>query len=149
VERVLGDYFRVPVRLEQFAGAWDPIPETMRSTLGVTDPVLGFGAALGTRLWRHDLRVRLLIGPLRDEQAKAFLPHGAAHAALRDMVSLFAVPSVQYEVRLLLDAPCITPLTLRTKGRDRKRLGWNSFLTGSEGRTDRPEIRSMLSLTAT
>lgn len=147
VERVLSEYFGVPVRLEEFVGAWDPVPDKMRSTLGVTDPTLGFGAALGTRLWRNDLRVRLHIGPLDEERAKAFLPQGSSHAALRDMVSLFAVPSVQYEVRLLLDEPCLKPLTLRTKGPDRKRLGWNSFLTGTAGKASRPDIRSVLRLT--
>jgi type VI secretion system protein ImpH len=146
VERVLGEYFGVPVRLEEFVGAWDPVPETMRSTLGITDPVLGFGAALGTRLWRNDLRVRLHIGPLDEESAKAFLPHGRSHAALHDMVSLFAVPSVQYEVRLLLDKPCLKPLTLRTRGQDRKHLGWNAFLTLTEGEASRADIRSVLRL---
>jgi len=148
VERVLSEYFGVPVRVEEFVGAWDPIPEKIRSTLGVTKPTLGFGAALGARAWRNDLRVRLHIGPLDDEMAKAFLPYGRSHAALKEMVSLFAVPSVRYEVRLLLDTPCLKPLTLATKAPDRKRLGLNSFLTVSAGKASRPDIRSVLRLTA-
>jgi type VI secretion system protein ImpH len=147
VERVLGEYFGVPVRLEEFIGAWDPIPAKIRSTLGVTDPTLGFGAALGARAWRNDLRVRLHIGPLDEDKAKDFLPHGRSHAALKEMVSLFAVPSVQYEVRLLLGKPCLKSLTLRTKGQDRRRLGWNSFLTGTGGKASRPDVRSVLRLT--
>jgi type VI secretion system protein ImpH len=148
VERVLSEYFDVPVRLEEFVGAWDPLPATMRSTLGVTDPTLGFGAALGARAWRNDLRVRLHIGPLDEETAKAFLPNGRSHSALTEMVSLFAVPSVQYEIRLLLAKPCLKPLTLATKGPDRRRLGLSSFLTVSAGKASRPDIRSVLRLTA-
>lgn len=148
VERVLGEYFGVPVRVEEFVGAWDPIPERMRSTLGATRPTLGFSAALGTRAWRRDLRIRLHIGPLDDDTAKAFLPNGRCHAALKEMVSLFAVPSVQYEVRLLLDKPCLKPLTLATTEADRRRLGLNSFLTVSAGKASRPDIRSVLRLTA-
>jgi type VI secretion system protein ImpH len=146
LERVLGEYFGVPVRLEEFVGAWDPIPAKIRSTLGVTHPTLGFGAALGARAWRSDLRVRLHIGPLDEEQAQAFLPHGRSHAALTEMVSLFAAPSVQYEVRLLLGEPCLKPLALRTKGQDRRNLGWNAFLTTREGKASRPDIRSVLPL---
>jgi type VI secretion system protein ImpH len=148
IARVLGDYFGVRVRLEEFVGAWDAIPAKIRSTLGVTDPALGFGAVLGTRTWRNDVRVRLQIGPLDHVQAKAFLPRGRSHAALKEMVSLFAVPSVQYEIRLLLDKRCLKPLTLRTQGQERKRLGWNTFLTGAEGKASRPDIRSLLRLTS-
>jgi type VI secretion system protein ImpH len=147
VERVLSEYFNVPVRLEEFVGAWDPLPAKMRSTLGVTNPTLGFGAALGARTWRNDLRVRLHIGPLDEETAKAFLPNGRSHSALTEMVSLFAVPSVQYEIRLLLAKPCLKPLTLATKGPDRRRLGLSSFLTVSAGKASRPDIRSVLRLT--
>ena len=147
VERVLGAYFGVPVRLEEFVGAWDPLPAKMRSTLGVTHPALGYGAALGTRVWRNDLRVRLHIGPLDEETAQAFLPHGRLHAALQEMVSLFAVPSLQYEVRLLLDKPCLKPLTLAARGPQRKRLGVNAFLTVAEGKASRPDIRSILRIT--
>jgi type VI secretion system protein ImpH len=146
VERVLSEYFAVPVRVEEFVGAWDSLPVKMRSTLGVTDPTLGFGAALGTRTWRNDMRVRLHIGPLDEEMAKAFLPHGRSHAALKEMVGLFAVPSVQYEIRLLLAKPCLKPLTLATKGPDRRRLGLNSFLTVSAGKASRADIRSVLRL---
>ncbi|QJE00689.1 type VI secretion system baseplate subunit TssG [Massilia forsythiae] len=147
VERVLGDYFGVPVRLEEFVGAWDPLPAQRRSTLGVTDPVLGFGAALGSRIWRNDVRVRLHIGPLDEEAAQAFLPRGRSHAALTEMVELFSVPCVQYEVRLLLDKPALKPLTLATRGPERRRLGLNSFLTVSAGKASRPDIRSILRLT--
>jgi type VI secretion system protein ImpH len=147
VERVLSEYFGVPVRVEEFVGAWDPIPGKLCSTLGVTNPTLGFGAALGTRAWRNDLRVRLHIGPLNEETAKAFLPNGGSNAALKEMVSLFAVPFVQYETRLLLDKPCLKPFTLATKGADRKRLGLNVFLTASAGKASRPDVRSVLHLT--
>jgi type VI secretion system protein ImpH len=146
VARVLGEYFGVPVHLEEFVGAWDRIPARMRSTLGITNPTLGFGAALGTRTWRNDLRVRLHVGPLDQDQAKAFLPRGRCHAALKEMIGLFAVPSVQYEIRLLLDKRCLKPLTLRTRGHDRKQLGWNTFLTCTEGTASRPDIRSLLRL---
>jgi type VI secretion system protein ImpH len=147
IQRVLAEYFGVPVRLEEFVGAWDPLQASIRSTLGVTSPTLGAGVVLGTRMWRNDLRVRLHIGPLNDRQARDFLPNGRSLAALKELVCLFAVPSVQYETRLLLDEPCIRPLVLATKGEDRKRLGWNTFLTATPGKASRPDIRSILRLT--
>lgn len=144
VERVLADHFGVPIRLEQFVGGWHPIPENRRSTLGTAQPILGKGVALGTRLWRHDLRARLHVGPLDETQVSDFLPGGRALSALDEMVKLFAVPLLRYEVRLLLSPPCIKRMTLTGAGP--RRLGWNTFLTGTAGVAQRPEVRLMLRL---
>ena len=73
--------------------------------------------------------------------------HGWSHAALKEMVSLFAVPSVQYEVRLLLAPPVPQALNLGNQRPDRKRLGLNSFLNVSVGKASRADIRSVLRLT--
>jgi type VI secretion system protein ImpH len=145
VERVLSEFFHVPIRLEQFVGCWDPIRENRRSTLGTATPKLGLGAALGVRLWRHDLRARLDIGPLEPAQVSAFLPGGGALHALEEMAALFAVPATRYEVRLLLAPSCIKRMTLTTRS-EPTRLGWDTFLTSTHGVAHRPEIRSMLRL---
>ncbi|MDB5916347.1 MAG: tssG [Massilia sp.] len=147
VEHVLTAYFGIPIRLEQFVGCWNPISENRRSTLGTATPVLGFGAALGVRLWRHDLTARLHIGPLEDAQVQGFLPGGSSLAALEKMTRLFAVPTLRYEVRLLLAPPCIKPFTLSTRTTPR-RLGWSTFLTGTPGIAGSPEIRSALRLSS-
>lgn len=145
VEQVLAAYFGLPIRLQQFVGCWDPIPENRRSTLGKTMPILGLSAALGARLWRHDLSARLHIGPLDQAQAEGFLSGGSSLAALEEMVRMFAVPALRYEVRLLLAPPCIKPLTLSTRTSPR-RLGWGTFLTATPGVASRPEVRSALRL---
>ncbi|EKU82513.1 type VI secretion system protein ImpH [Massilia sp. UYP32] len=147
VEQVLSAYFGLPVQLEQFVGCWAPVPLNRRSTLGVTAPTLGVSAALGVRQWRHDLRAKLHIGPLDDAHVAGFLPGGDALTALAEMASLFATPTVRYELRLLLAPPCIKRFTLSTRTAPR-RLGWNTFLTGTDGVARRPEIRSMLRLPA-
>jgi len=147
VEQVLSAHFGLPIQLEQFVGCWAPVPLNRRSTLGVTAPTLGGSAALGVRQWRHDLNARLHIGPLDEAQVQGFLPGGDALAALAEMASLFATPSVRYELRLLLAPPCIKRFTLSTRATPR-RLGWSTFLTGTNGVASRPEIRAMLLLPA-
>ena len=146
IAQILSHHFGVPIAVEQLVGAWDPIPANRRSTLGSGAPVLGYGATLGVRLWRHDLRARLRIGPLDEDQLAAFLPGGHALAALAEMMRLFAVPMVRFEVLRLLKPACVKRMRLSTA--DRKQLGWNTFLTSTPGVTLRPEIGSMLDLNA-
>lgn len=144
VARVLSDYFGVPIELEEFVGCWDPIPPGKRSILGSANPRLGFGAVLGVRLWRHDLRIRLRIGPLDEESLVRFLPNGKAARALEKMLGMFAVPCMQYEARLMLSPACLEPLVLTTNRCAMKRLGWNTFLTSARGTVSRPDVRYML-----
>lgn len=124
IANVLKGYFDVPVTVQEFVGAWDAIPPSMRSTLGTKNPTLGYGATLGTRLWRHDKRLRLVIGPLDSSQFKRFLPKGEATAALTKVVTLFATQGLEYEVQLLLTPECVAPLVLGGG----KRLGWETFM---------------------
>ncbi|WP_426192961.1 type VI secretion system baseplate subunit TssG [Massilia sp. DWR3-1-1] len=146
IERVLMDHFAIPVRLEQFVGYWDEIPLNRRSIFGHTTPTLGHNAVLGTRLWRHDMRARLHIGPLDETQLASFLPGGSARAELAAMMALFAVPMIAWEVRLLLAPPCVKRLTLTT-GTAARQLGWTSFLTGTAGVANNPAVTSRLRLT--
>lgn len=145
IERVLCEHFGVPIRVEQMVGCWDAIAPARRSTFGVNAPVLGRGAVLGTRLWRHDSRARLHIGPLDQSQLARFLPGGASRQALAAMIALFAVPMIEWEVRLLLAPPCIARLTL-SAGAAARRLGWSSFLTATPGQAQRTHLASMLKL---
>src|SRR5690606_24818384 len=68
VRRVLSDYFRVPIELEQFVGAWYRVPAGQATRLGQANAMLGSTALAGDRVWQRDLRMRLRIGPLRREQ---------------------------------------------------------------------------------
>jgi len=145
VSRVLSDYFGVAIELEQFVGAWDYIPEHLLSTIGGANFRLGHGATLGVRLWRHDVRVRLNIGPLDRKGLERFLPKSQGAAALAKMLALFGVPNLQYEVRLILSQACIGPLVLTTRRPGAaRRLGWDAFLTSGSRPVSRAEVRYLL-----
>jgi len=121
---IVSGYFRVPVTVQQFVGGWDDIPIAMRSTLGTANPALGYGAVLGTRMWRQDRRLRLVIGPLSPQDMSQFLPTGSGAKGLATLLTLFSPIGLIYELELLLDRACVRPLVLG----QRKRLGWETFL---------------------
>ncbi|KAG1457452.1 hypothetical protein G6F57_014896 [Rhizopus arrhizus] len=104
MQRVLSDYFPVPLHLEQFVGAWYRVPPGQATRLGQANAVLGASALAGDRVWQRDLRLRLRIGPLRRDQFDAFLPGGSAAEALSKWLSLLTGGILEYEVRLVLRA---------------------------------------------
>lgn len=142
--RVLAEYFGVAVELEQFVGGWDYLPANRRSLIGNANFVLARGATLGLRLWRHDIRVRLHIGPLDPAGMQRFLPRATGAAALAKMLALFGLPDLQYEVRLELSAPCITAMVLHTRAGEQCRLGWSTFLPTAQGKVHGAGVRYLL-----
>lgn len=144
---VLAEYCGVPVTVQQFVGGWDYLEKNRRSLLGSVNFTLARGATLGLRLWRQDMRVCLHIGPLDPAGLQRFLPRSTGAAALAKMLALFGVPDLQYEVRLILSPPCITPLLLSSNPSERRLLGWTTFLQTTPGKVRGAEVRYLLQLT--
>jgi type VI secretion system protein ImpH len=142
LERVLADYFAVPVRVTQFVGRWFDLDADCQATLGVSTLELGQSTLLGPRTWQRDLRTRVRIGPLNRVLHQRFLPGGPAALALRELLKLVSGERLEYEVRLTLraaDVACVTLPGAPEPGGAGARLGWDSFLISHPCTEDREE----------
>lgn len=126
LRRVLSDYFRARVDVEQFVGAWYKVPAAQRTRLGMTNAQLGKSALSGERIWQRDLRLRLRIGPLARQAFDDFLPGSDGAQALAKWLALLTGAGLEYEVRLLLKPADIRGM--RMAGDAGPRLGWDSYL---------------------
>jgi type VI secretion system protein ImpH len=126
-QKILADYFEVPMRIEQFVGHWYHVPKDQCSKLGSGNALLGKTALAGTRVWQRDLRVRLWVGPLTRKQFNEFLPGGARAEALSRWLGLLTGVCLEYEVRLILRAEDVRGASLG--GEDSVRLGLDAFMT--------------------
>jgi type VI secretion system protein ImpH len=139
LERALGGYFREKVVVEQFVGRWYVVPAEQRSTLGGKNATLGVNMLAGERVWQRNLRIRIHIGPLSHERYMAFLPKGDIAAALEKILTLATGGQFEYEIRPILRAADVRPLTLGAG--QGGRLGYDTFvLTRPESR-DRSDTR--------
>ncbi len=127
LQRVLSDYFQVPIQLQQFVGAWYSVPPGQATRLGMANATLGATALAGDRVWQRDLRLRLDIGPLRRHEFDAMLPGGDAANALSKWLSLLTGGGLEYEVRLVLHADDVRQAALG-EGHV-ARLGWDGYLS--------------------
>lgn len=141
VARVLSEYFGEPIAIEQFVGAWYPLPLAQQSQLGAANAVLGASAVVGERAWQRDLRLRLRAGPLGRAAFDAFLPGAPAARALARLLTMFTGLTLEVEIELVLRAADVHGICLDS-GRSGGRLGWDSFL-GTTGR-DRNDVRYTL-----
>lgn len=135
LERVLAGHFRVPVRVEQFVGAWYALPDDQRTMLGGRNALLGRTALSGERVWQRNLRVRIHVGPLAAADYHAFLPGGESAAALAKLLQLATGHQFEYEVRPCLRAADVRPAALG--GATGPRLGRDAFLASRLSTSDR------------
>ena len=130
LQRVLEDFFDVPVEIDQFVGGWYPLaPDTrcnVGSDAGASDQI-GLGAVVGDEIWDQQARVRLRLGPLTREQYERFLPTGPAYGLLQELTRFFSHDQFDFEVQLVLARDEVPSCRLGADG-EQPPLGWGTWL---------------------
>jgi len=147
VERLLAAYFGLPIRVVPLRGRWLTLDRDQQACLGRPSATLGRGAVLGRHVWDQAAGIRLEIGPAEPDVAMAFLPGGAAHAALATLIRFMLGDALDIEVRLSVPRHLVPQgsLGLRQSLRARhgqrpplgptgSRLGWTAWLGGQPRR---------------
>jgi type VI secretion system protein ImpH len=143
LRQLLGDYFRIEVAVEEFAGAWLPLSEDQWTRLGARlgrNYRLGDGAILGKRVWDQHAGVTVRLGPMDLDTFESFLPNGAAYKSLCDLSRFYLGDETDFSFKLELrvdQVPWAAPSRSETRSGVRQlalgRLAWlkDSHDTGS------------------
>jgi type VI secretion system protein ImpH len=132
LEAMLGDYFDVPVAVEQFVGGWYPLAVDTQCALGDerdASSQLGLGAVVGDAVWDQQARVRIRIGPLDRARYAEFLPGGAAYRVLRALTAFFSDDRFDFEVQLVLARAEVPPCVLGGDAGAGLALGWSTWVS--------------------
>lgn len=128
---IIRQFFRVPAAIEEFVGHWLRLEPAERSYLRRDGAALGSGAVLGARVWDHQSKFRIHLGPLTLAQYEAFLPATAANRTggtllrkLTDWVRFYLCFELDWDVRLALKREEVPRLQLGIAGQ----LGWTTWL---------------------
>ena len=137
---VLGAYFGVPVRVEQFTGRWDLLEPEQRTRLAQGNCVLGAGATAGARLLRPELGIRIRLGPVNAREFERFLPGQEGSRALGALLARFAIDVPYRELQVVLRRDAIDGVSLDGS----VRLGLEGFLCTRAVRRDRDDMCYLL-----
>ncbi len=130
LERILADYFEIPVEVEQFVGAWQGLRESdlcrFDRGLGVSEQ-LGGGAIVGDEIWNQQAGVRVKLGPLGLTQYLDFLPSGTAYDSVRSLAKFVSRGEIDFEIQLILKKEEVPACELGLEDSVAPRLGWTSW----------------------
>ena len=138
LHNLISQRFGLNTRIEGFQGAWRTIPGASQSVLGrgPSPPKLGRGALIGRHVWDQHAGIRITLGPLDSDQVRGFLPEGADHRALGQLVAFYLDAQLACSLRLLLKETA--PLQLQRQPDSAVRLGWGSWLKRVNGLCNAP-----------
>jgi type VI secretion system protein ImpH len=133
---ILGDFFRVPVRIQELIGHWLQLAPADRTRLGSPSAVLEGGAVLGAQVWDRQSKFRIHLGPLTLAQYASFLPGGPHLRQLVDWVRTYLCFELYWDVRLELRTAEVPELRLGGGNR----LGWTTWLGTRQSNTDAHDL---------
>lgn len=127
---ILADFFKLPVRIEEFIGHWMTLPEDARFRLGESRETgaLGMTAILGEAVWDCQSKFRIILGPLSLIDYQRFLPGGTGLKHLKSIVRNFIGDELSWDINLILRKNEIPELRLGTQ----RQLGWTTKLADGE-----------------
>lgn len=131
IAAILGDYFGVPVRVDQFTLQWLALDEGNLTRLGAANSDLGIDMIVGTRVEDSQSKFRLAIGPLKLREFLRFLPDQPTLGFVTKLTRWLVGMEFDFDVELQLRAEEVPSCRLGS-GEMNPRLGWTSWLKTKE-----------------
>jgi len=122
---ILTDLLGLPVRIHEFIGHWLTLPSDCHLRLGYSPETgaLGRTTTLGGRVWDHQTKFRVQIGPLSLTDYESLLPGGEALARVKAVVRNYVGDQLDWDLNPVLAQAEIPPLKLGSG----VRLGWTTW----------------------
>ena len=134
LERVLADYFELPVQIEQFQGEWITLGILERTSLPRSGrrrgahSQLGIDAMVGSRAYDVSSRFRVRIGPVPYRVFREFMPVGDLLRPMCEMIRSYVGVGLSFDVLPVLEGGETPECRIGSETPDVPRLGWNTWL---------------------
>jgi type VI secretion system protein ImpH len=148
LEAMLQDHFQIPALIDQFQGQWLQLEPSSRTHLHGErgNNQLGLSAVAGDRVWDRQSKFRVRLGPMTYDQFTEFLPdrdptpERKTFFLLVQLVRLYAEPTLDFDVQLVLKAEDVPDCQLTGDGTFGARLGWNTWLLTRSATVDAEDV---------
>lgn len=138
LESILRTYFGVLVSIQQFVGHWMAIPEESYCRIGAnrSSATLGENIFVGRRMWDHQLKFRIRLGPMNLARMKGFLPGEKDHGQLAAWIDFYTSRRWICDIQIILQREAVPSAVL---GRDGQ-LGRTCWLKSRPFESDSDDL---------
>ena len=138
LQRILRDYFAVPIEIDQCLGSWYELEDADRCYLSsdLERNQLGEGAFIGEEVWDQQSRFRIRVGPVGLKRFLELLPDSSATAKLVELTRYIVGNAMVFDVQIFLLSSEVPECRLSDEGWDAPRLGWMGWLKTSKFTSD-------------
>jgi type VI secretion system protein ImpH len=133
LERMLAEFFSVPVSIRQFQGQWLRLELPEQSAMPNLQQFtgqncqLGVTAIAGERVWSVESKFRIRVGPLSYKAFQSLMPGSQMLTQLGQAARTYAGPEFDFDVQLILRREEVPPCQLGAMNGQAPRLGWNTW----------------------
>ena len=135
LERMLADYFEVPVEIQQFFGQWLYLSEEDQSRLpcdeypdGLNNQ-LGVSLVVGERVWDMQGKFRVRLGPVDYRTFLRYSPMGDGLRPVCEMTRMYVDMDLHFDIQVILLAE-VVPWCQLGDDSNPAYLGWNTWVRG-------------------
>lgn len=138
LQHLLGAFFHIRVRVEEFVAGWMRLPAAAHLRLGTSEGVacLGRTAVTGAYVRGAQQRFRLRIGPLSLDRFNGFLPGGETLGQLVAAVKTYVGEEKAWDVQLVLRRAEVPATVLGRSGR----MGLSTWMGKPAGSGDADQV---------
>ena len=134
LKHMIQHQFGIPVHIQEFVGQRQALIEDVRSRLrSKAQPkgqnvCLGRSVMLGQHGWFAQGKIRIILGPLNNEQVKIFAPGTNALKALNELVRIYVGMEIEYDYVVRVNRKDI-PERVKLSSKTPAIMGWNTWLS--------------------
>lgn len=138
LQAILEDFFGIKTQIKTFVGQWITLPEDCCHRLDESESTgfLGQNIIVGETYWDCQLKFRIIMGPMGEEDYERILPGGKSYQMLKDWVGLYTNQVMFWDLQLILKAKEAQPVELGESGD----LGWNVWLMSEPLKEDSGDL---------
>jgi type VI secretion system protein ImpH len=134
LQLILQHQFGIPAQIKEFVGQWQQLIDDVRTRLPTKSNPKGQNACLGRTVmlgqngWFAQGKIRIILGPLNEEQLRRFAPGTNALKSLNELVKLYVGMEIDYDYIIRVKRSDI-PDRIKLSSKNPLIIGWNTWLS--------------------